>query len=64
MKVNCMFCRKEYLIDSTDPQYYKLFNNITKSYICKDCNTSLKNESIKVSDINPNQLDKHEKFNL
>lgn len=64
MKVVCMFCKKEYSIDSTDPQFAKLSKNKSGLYICKNCNTSLQNESIETTGINPNQIDKYNKYNL
>lgn len=58
-----MLCKKEYSINTADSQYSKLKNN-PKSFICKNCNTSLQKESIKETGINPNQITKYDKFNL
>jgi len=64
MDVICMFCKKEYSIDKTDIQYNKLVNNKSGLYICKNCNTSLQKESINSTGINPNQINKYDKYNL
>lgn len=57
LHVKCMTCKKEYLLDSGDPQYKKLSSGLSKLYICKTCSTAMKEEAIITTGINPNMLD-------
>ncbi|WP_260400921.1 YlaI family protein [Salirhabdus euzebyi] len=61
MDVICMTCQKAYTIDSKDPQYTKLKRGLTKLYICTNCNQSIQGEASRTKQINPHDLDPHQK---
>ncbi|MBP1994881.1 DUF2197 domain-containing protein [Paenibacillus eucommiae] len=57
MKVTCMFCKTEHLIDSNHSQYEKLKSKQSSSYVCKSCNHSLQSEARKNVDYDPEVID-------
>lgn len=57
IKTLCMFCKKEYEIDSSDDYYIKLKHNDVKYYVCKKCSFFLQRDAIKISGIRPDDLE-------
>jgi uncharacterized protein YlaI len=62
LELTCMTCRKKYIIDHRDPLYTKIKQKKTKYYICSKCNSGMQNEAARITGINPNDIDEHEKF--
>ncbi len=58
----CILCRKQFTIDSKDPQYYKLKSGQSKSYVCTTCGSSIKKDAVSSTGIDPDQLDDKDKF--
>jgi uncharacterized protein YlaI len=59
MKVNCVFCKTEHLIDSSDPVYNKLKGKQISSFVCKKCNNSIQSEVRRNVDFNPELIDSY-----
>jgi uncharacterized protein YlaI len=59
LKAACSFCKREYVIEPSDPQYSKIKNNLTKMYVCKKCNNVFQEEARKNVDLDPAMLDPH-----
>lgn len=57
MEVSCLFCRKQFVIDSSDPQYFRLKYKQTNHYICKSCNRNMQNEAKSNVDYDPSVID-------
>lgn len=57
MNLKCVFCKNEYLIDNSDPQYKTTKNNSTKSFVCKKCNNSIQSDARRNVDFNSELVD-------
>ncbi|WP_079479854.1 hypothetical protein [Halobacillus salinus] len=62
MEVHCFFCKKDYSITRSDPQYIKLVQNRGGSYVCKSCNQSMQRDAQASTGLHPDQIDAYDKF--
>ncbi len=62
LKTICFLCKKEYEIDQTDLQYEKIRKNPKAYYVCKSCNQSMQREAQQKTGLNPDMIDKYDKF--
>ncbi|WP_188456462.1 DUF2197 domain-containing protein [Virgibacillus oceani] len=58
----CMFCKKKFTINHTDKQYNKIKKNPESFYVCKNCNQSMQKEAQSNTGLNPDDIDKYDKF--
>lgn len=62
LHVTCFLCKKKYTIDHSDSQYQKIKRNPKAYYVCKKCNKSMKEEAQQKTGINPDMIDKYDKY--
>ncbi|MCA0970233.1 DUF2197 domain-containing protein [Halobacillus litoralis] len=62
MDVTCFFCKKDFSINLSDPQYTKLQRNPESSYVCKPCNDSMQRDAQTSTGLHPHQIDAYNKY--
>ncbi|MFD1020854.1 DUF2197 domain-containing protein [Thalassobacillus hwangdonensis] len=62
IRTNCFFCKKEFEVGASDPQYKKLRANPKASYVCKHCNDSMQKDAQQTTGLNPDMIDSHTKY--
>ena len=58
----CIICRKDFVIDKSDYQYFKIKYQESKLYICRKCNFFLQREAINTTGIDPDEIDRFDRF--
>ncbi len=59
----CMICRKGFTIfSSSDYLYQKIKYSESKFYICKWCDFYIQSDAIKTTGIDPDEIDRFDKF--
>lgn len=62
LKTVCFFCKKKYTIDRSDTQYQRIMKSPEARYVCKSCNQSMQKEAQASSGLNPDDIDKYDKY--
>lgn len=57
LKTTCLICKKEFAIPYSDFRYKDIKYNRNKNHICNQCSFTIREEAIKISGINPDELD-------
>jgi transposase-like protein len=54
--------KQEFVVDRTGKQYRKIKENPKLSYVCKHCNQTFQKDAQINTGINPDTIDKYDKF--
>ncbi|MGE5396608.1 MAG: hypothetical protein ACM3MK_03605 [Chitinophagales bacterium] len=58
----CLICKRKFYIPFTDFRYLDIKYNRDKGHLCDECNRLVQDEAQKITGLNPDLIDLHDKI--